>query len=175
MRLDATPSRNEGSCARMLAAVATASPGTTNLPPTNMANPPVRKVINQKNPAVLALKRGDVSAIRPIVTAELMLIFFKRGNCSRIACESDRFTITAQPDRCGEKRRGECQPNPETRRAQEFRRIECHQRMDRGATRRREVETLRTRQAVPQYGGDIRSVKRNLLDDLDRHYRQHSP
>jgi hypothetical protein len=40
-----------------------------------MANPPVKNVINQKNPAVLALKCGDVSAIRSIITAELILIF----------------------------------------------------------------------------------------------------
>jgi hypothetical protein len=79
----------------MLAAVAAASPDTINLPPMNMAIPPVRKVINQKNPAVLALKRGDVSAIRSIITAELILFFLKRGNCIRIACESDRSLIAA--------------------------------------------------------------------------------
>jgi hypothetical protein len=58
----------------MLAAVAVASPDTAKLPPTNMANPPVRKVINQKNPAVLALKSGDGSAIGSIITDELILV-----------------------------------------------------------------------------------------------------
>src|ERR1700694_2985550 len=166
MRLDVSPSRSEDSCARTLAAVAAASPDTTSLPPTNMANAPVRKVISQKNPAILALKRGDASAIRSVITAVLILVSPYARDCIDSAGESDRFTITAQPDSSGKERRGECQPDPETRSAQEFPRIECHQRVGRGATRRREVETLRTRQAVPQDGGDIRSVERNLLDDL---------
>jgi hypothetical protein len=71
----------------MLAAVAAASPDTTNLPPTNMANPPIRKVINQKNPAVLALTRGDVSAIRSIIIAELILVSPYARDCSKTACD----------------------------------------------------------------------------------------
>ena len=45
----------------MFAAVAAASPETTSLPGTNMANEPVRKVINQKKPAALAFNCGDAS------------------------------------------------------------------------------------------------------------------
>ena len=35
------------------------------------------------------------------------------------APESDRFTITAQPDRCGEQCRGDDQSDPQARAAQE--------------------------------------------------------
>jgi hypothetical protein len=34
-----------------------------------MANAPVSMVISQKKPAVLALKRGDASAIRSVIAA----------------------------------------------------------------------------------------------------------
>src|SRR5918912_1601557 len=73
MRLATTPDRNKDSCARMLAAVAAASPETTSLPP-NIANTPPRKVISQKKPATLALTRGDASAIRPVSMAVLTLV-----------------------------------------------------------------------------------------------------
>src|SRR5256712_11981568 len=74
MRLAAVPSRNSASCARMLAAVAAASPDTTSLPPTIAANVLVSIVINQKTPAALALTRGDASAIRSVIADALMFV-----------------------------------------------------------------------------------------------------
>src|SRR2546428_2514107 len=74
MRLAAVPSRNSACSARMLAAVAEASPDTTSLPPTIAANVLVRIVINQKTPAALALTRGDASAIRSVIADALMLV-----------------------------------------------------------------------------------------------------
>ena len=35
------------------------------------------------------------------------------------ACELDRSLIAAQPNRCGQETRGDYQPNPQTRAAQE--------------------------------------------------------
>jgi hypothetical protein len=58
----------------MLAAVAAASPDTTNRLPARKANMPVSMVINQKNPAALALKSGDVSAIGSVITAVFTLV-----------------------------------------------------------------------------------------------------
>src|SRR5216683_7730657 len=70
----AVPDRNSASCSRMLVAVAAASPDTISRPPTNRANVLVSVVINQQRPAVLALKSGDPSAIRSIITAVLILV-----------------------------------------------------------------------------------------------------
>jgi hypothetical protein len=42
------------------------------LPPMNIANEPVMKVINQNSPAILDMNRGDVSGIGWVIAAVLM-------------------------------------------------------------------------------------------------------
>src|SRR5438034_10764491 len=91
------------------------------------------------------------------------------------AAGSDRLTIAAQPD-CGrEKRRGECQPDPETRRAQESPRSELCQRVDRAVSVEGEGVRSESDQAVLQQRGEMRSVESDLLDDTKRERRQHGP
>src|SRR6266852_9572530 len=83
MRMAAVPDRNSASCPRMLVAVAAASPDTISLPPTNKANVLVSVVINQQRPAVLALKSGEGSAIRSIITAVFILVSLYARNGAR--------------------------------------------------------------------------------------------
>src|SRR6266849_10684347 len=83
MRMAAVPDRNNASCPRMLVAVAAASPDTISLPPTNKANVLVSVVINQQRPAVLALKSGEGSAIRSIITAVFILVSLYARNGAR--------------------------------------------------------------------------------------------
>ncbi len=51
-------------------------------------------------------------------------------------CDSDRSLIAAQPDRCGEEGRGDCQADPQTRAAQEMTRSEVRHRIHREGARR---------------------------------------
>jgi hypothetical protein len=60
----------------MLAAVAAASLDTTSLSPLDAANPPNTIVINQKTPAIRALKSGDVPAIGSFVRLVFICVFF---------------------------------------------------------------------------------------------------
>src|SRR5687767_14119857 len=69
----ATPHRTMPSFARMLAAVAAASPRTKTPSAANMAKIPVRKVISQKKPAARAVVRGEASAMGSFHTAVLMI------------------------------------------------------------------------------------------------------
>src|ERR1700752_5109008 len=117
MRIAVVPDRNRASCARRLAAVAPASPDTTSLRPTNMANVLVRMVINQQKPAILAVKSGDVSAIRCVMARVLH-------------CRSDRFATAPQPHRGGQKQRGDYQPDPQAGSGQESARSELVQVID---------------------------------------------
>src|SRR5271155_3276237 len=59
------------------------------------------------------------------------------------ASTSDRFTITAKTDRCGEERRGDHQADPQTGSAQEFHRVEQRQRIEWYAALRVAVESFR--------------------------------
>src|SRR5437870_5682540 len=85
----------------MLAAVAAASPGTTGLPPANMANAPVSMVINQKKPAILALERGDASANRSVVTVVLIRcpLYARRSHPAGLRIRSAPDSGAAAPRR----------------------------------------------------------------------------
>src|SRR6267142_6622134 len=88
--------------------------------------------------------------------------------------ESDRYTITAQPDRCGEECRSDCQADPQPRAAQEMPGSEVGHRVHRHGTRR--CDSFRaTAHAVPQNGSEMRTVERHLLDDADREQWQAGP
>src|SRR6266487_5403134 len=106
----------------------------------------------------------------PVDTRTLIDVPLDATDCIDHAGESDRFTITAQPDRSGEEHRGDRQPDPETWCAQISARSQFRQRFDRVPAVRPEGERLRSpaKQAVVHHGGEIRSVERNLLEDLDR-------
>src|SRR5450759_872543 len=92
------------------------------------------------------------------------------------ACKSDRSLIAAQPDRCGEEYRGQCQADPQTRAAEELSRSDmchwvgwehiwpCDGDSGRGAD-----------QAGPHHGSEMPSVEGNLLDPSDRYQRQGRP
>src|SRR6266849_6314300 len=70
-----TRPRYNGSCARMLVAVAPASPPTTSLPRTkNSANEAAKMMIKYKTPAILALRRGEASRIRSIITPVFVVV-----------------------------------------------------------------------------------------------------
>src|SRR6266852_1514244 len=131
-------------------------------------------------PATLALRRGDASAICSITIAVLILSSPLRA-LHHAAPESDRIAIAAQPDGCGDACRGECQPDPQTRAAQEPPRGELCQRnkmgIDRDARLVPEVESAgsESKQAFFQQGAEIRSVERDLLEDADRERGQHGP
>ena len=85
---------------------------------------------------------------------------------------SDRSLIAAQPDCSGEECRKDYQADPQTRAAQEMKRREVCQRMDRNATRHREGASFRAAaQARLEHDGEMRSVEGNLLDHADRGQR----
>src|SRR5713101_2646559 len=87
---------------------------------------------------------------------------------------SDRPTIAAETDRCGEEGRGDCQAGPQTRAAQEMTRSEVCHRIHRETTRR--CDSFRAAiHAVLQHGSEMRSVERDLLDDADRKQWQAGP
>src|SRR5689334_16020650 len=76
MRKQAELSRKSVSFAKMFVAVASASPGATSVPCTEKtATTPVTILSKYKAPAILAVKRGDPSAIRSVENAELMRVF----------------------------------------------------------------------------------------------------
>src|SRR6266480_7836864 len=158
MRFATIAQRNKDSCVRMLVAVAAASLDTTSLSPPNAANPPSSTVINQKTPAILALKSGPLNS--SFVIFRLL----------------DRSAIAPQPDRCRNECRGEQQSDPETWRAQISSRSKLCQRVNREiALRIVRVKSERlcrpTHQAVFNEGGEVRSPERNPLEDTNREQR----
>src|SRR5258708_34902203 len=85
MSEETNPNQNRRSCPRILAAGAAALPETISLPRTNTwPNADVMPSSISKTPATLALKRGDASAIRSIISStphgrDLHLLFVNRA------------------------------------------------------------------------------------------------
>src|ERR1039457_1381930 len=76
-----------------------------NLPRAkNSVNVDVSTRNRKRTPAIRALKRGDASAIRFIITVALMLFPPYASDWIRRSCESGSgFPIEAQPYRCGDR------------------------------------------------------------------------
>src|SRR5215216_649098 len=85
MRSPTKARRNNDSDARMLAAVAAASPRTIREDRMATADAPAAITINHKAPAILALSRGDVIAF-PFALIAVMLVknvAFPKGSLQR--------------------------------------------------------------------------------------------
>src|SRR3979411_1044877 len=113
MRLPTNASRCNDSCAVRLSAVATASPGTRKFPAMIKANMLVRIVSSQKRPAALAVERGEWS-MAGFVVADVSMV----GSCLEWSA------VTAKADSGDQKYHADYQPDPKTRTAKKFQRIE---------------------------------------------------
>src|SRR5579863_1051001 len=126
-----------------------------------------------------ASRRRDVSAIRSVITA--VLIIFPPNAAHKSTRDSQWFPITSQPDGRGEAHPGEYQPDPQTRAAQEPSRCELFQRnkmrIDRDAILVRQIEGSlgESKQAGLQHGSQKRSVEGNVLHGGNRKPRHHGP
>src|SRR3984893_4317861 len=86
----------------------------------------------------------------------------------KLGCiESDRATITSQPNCSEEECRRDRQPNPKIRRAQVSSRGQLCQRVNVCVMLPLEIKSLRgkSRQAVPQHFDKMRGVESNLFED----------
>src|ERR1700736_4766043 len=110
MRSVAKPNRNKGWCARMLFAVAAASPDTTSPLKEELAEYCRQKVnrINDTGNSGPGTRRrlpqpfGHYRRVHIFSLCEFLVS----------ACESDGSLIAAQPDRCREECRGNQQSQP---------------------------------------------------------------
>src|SRR6266487_1888794 len=99
-----------------------------------------------RNPSTDAASRAMSTTVfgsnPPVDTRTLIDVPLDATDCIDHAGESDRLTITAQPDRSGEEHRGDCQPDPETWRAQISARSQLRQRFDRWPAVRPERQAI---------------------------------
>jgi len=93
---------------------------------------------------------------------------------NRISCmESDRPAIAAQANRCENKCRRDCEPDPKIRRAQESPRSQLGQRMNVRVRLALKIKSLNREsgQAVPQHSDEMRRVEGNRFEHTDREQR----
>ena len=123
--------------------------------------------------------RRDYRAWRTLRSKSLTRSRILRGSAynSITNQESDRFPIAAQPHRCCQKGRGECQADPQTRAGagSEPGRYVSLGRLGTYRVMSRRQWARRPDQSVPHQGSEMPSVESNLLDPGDRYQRQGRP
>src|ERR1700674_265539 len=163
MRWPTKASRCNDSCRVRLAAVATALPGTRKFPAMIKANMLVRIVRSQKRPAALAIERGEWS-MAGFVVADVSMV----GSCLEWSA------VTAKADSGDQKYHADYQPDPKTRTAEKFQRIELREPIDYGDMRifrifHDDERILKAAgHAAPEHLSEIGSVECDFLNRADR-------
>ena len=132
---------------------------------------------------VADVSRKDAKAPRfetEIWPLDVSVLFAPLRLCvsDRISCiESDRPAITTQPNRREDECGGECQSDPEIRRAQISSRSQLGQRMNVWVILALEIKSLRCEscQAIPQHFDKMRGVEGNRFENAYREQRYYRP